>query len=412
MNEAKPEFPGGLRGWIAVLVMLSSAPSLALMFSATSPVLTTIARHFAPAGAPVRIPLIGIGLEGSFYAQLMAVLPSVGLMLGSAPAGIAIDRFGARRVLIGGAVAFAILGSAGLYIDSALLLLASRFVLGFAAMPHAAATIWLIGTRFDDVARARALSARNMAAGITGVAAVGAAGQLAQAHGWHAPFGMFLGVLAVIPFALASLPATPPAASARTGAAGSLRHLWPLYGVMLVLSIVMMMNSTQLPFLLAANGITTPIAQSHVMIVGTTMTIPGSLAYAVLGARLGSRRNFSIIALALGTGILTIGLSSTPLLLALGAGLSGFGSGMLVPHFIRLVLDRAPGAIRGRAIGFAFVSVYLGDLLNPFAIHPITEVLGIRETFMTIGGLTLASALQILLPRGAPAAMREQGAGG
>ncbi len=415
MNEAKPAFPEGLRGWIAVLVMLSSAPALSLMFTATGPILPLIAEHFAPHGGSIRIPLLGSGMEGTFFAQLMAALPSVGLMLGGGPAGFAVDRLGARRVLVGAAVAFTALGSAGMYIESAFLLLASRFLLGFAAVAYGAATIWLIGARFNDVQRARWLSIRNMLGGIAGLIAIYIVGELGQRYSWHAPFALFLGVLAVIPLTLIAIPHTPPAATARTAASKeSLRHLWPLYAVVVMLAVVMMMNATQLPFLLAADGITSAAGRSHVMMAGTTMTIVGSLVYATVATRFSPRTNYSLVAALIGLGVLTIGISWTPVVTAIGGGMAGFGSGLLIPHFIRLVIARAPVAARGRAIGFNFAALYFGDLLNPFLIHPVTVALGIHRTFVLVGSLTLASALQIFVPRGAgrpAAAVGEQSAG-
>ena len=404
MSEAKPEFPGGLRGWVAILVMLSSAPSLSLMFTATGPILPMIADHFAPKGTFVRIPLLGAALDGAFFAQLMQALPSFGLMLGSIPVGFAIDRFGARRVLIGAALVFTALGSAGLYIESAVLLLASRFLLGFAAIGFGAATVWLIGARFGDVDRARWLSIRNMAGGVAGLVAITASGLLAQHYDWHAPFALFLAVLAIIPLALFAIPASPRVDTARSSASwAELEPMWPLYLLIVVLAVVMMMNSTQLPFLLAADGITGAAGRSHIMLVGSTMTIAGSLVYAVAVTRFSATRTYSLIAGFIGLGILTIGLSWAPIVTAVGGALSGFGSGLLIPHFIRLVLGRVSASVRGSAIGFAFAAIYFGDLLNPFLIHPITLFVGIHQTFIAIGSLTLASALQIFIPRGAGA---------
>jgi MFS family permease len=382
--------------------MLSSAPTLALIFTVMGPVLPMVSAHFGAAGPPIVIPALGIAIDSTLFAQLVGNLPSFGLMLGGAPTGLAIDRFGARNVLIAGFLGFALFGSAGLYVESAEVLLGSRLALGFAAVACAGATIWLIGARFDDRSRARVLSARNILGGVGGVASTFAAGHIASQHGWHGAFALYLAPLAIVPVALLTLrPASPGSHRAKADAPrDSLRHLAPIIASIVALSIVMMMNTTQLPFLLTENGLASPDARSHVMVVGSAATMAGSVLYALIGPELSLRWNYSLIALALGAGVAAIGLSHGALLASVGCGLTGFGAGMLAPHFIRIVLGRAPAAARGRAVGLAFSAIYFGDFVNPFVVHPLAVAIGIHQAFMLIGGGVAVTALQIFLPGG------------
>lgn len=394
---------GRLETWrdrVGIAVMLTSAPALALIFTATAPVLPLIAKHFAPDGQPAfTIPGLNVAVDGPFFAQLVATMPSIGLMLGGGPTGRAIDRFGVRRVLLCALVAFAVLGSAGLYIDNAVWLLVSRFALGFAAIAYGSATIWLIGGRFDDAQRARWLSYRNIAGGVAGLTSILLAGEVAGAVGWHGVFALFLIPLLVIPAAMFAI--APSAADRKTMSGAvkeSLAFLWPIFIMAVLLAVVMMMNTAQLSFLLVANGITTPQAQSHVLVAGSTMTMVGSILYSELGPRLGLRASYSIPALLLGTGCILIGLSHDALLPTIGAGLTGTGSGWLIPHFSRLILGRSPASARGRAVGLFYSAIYLGDLINPFVVRPFSVAFGIHRTFLLIGGFVAVSALQIFIP--------------
>jgi MFS family permease len=391
---------GGYRDWIGIFVMLSSAPTLGLMFTAMSPALLLIARQFGAAGPPIAIPALGIEIDSSLFAQLVSTLPSAGLMIGSAPAGWAIDRWGARVVLVWSLVAFAIFGSAGAYIENAVLLLASRFALGFAAIGCGAATIWMIGTRFDDRQRAWTLSARNILAGVSGYLSSIAAGHAAAAYGWHAVFGLYLAPLLIIPLALFAL---QPAPAVRSGPRSvvpmpPLGRLWLVFMLILALAVVMMMNVTQLPFLLKENGITDPKALGGLAAVGSAMGMAGSLVYALIGPRLSLRWNYSLIALTLGAGVAIIGLSHELVMAEIGAWTAGFSAGLLVPHFIRLVLNMAPPAARGRAVGLAFAFLYFGDLLNPLVVHPLAMAIGIHQAFQLLGAAVAVTALQILVP--------------
>jgi MFS family permease len=390
------------RDWVAIAVMLSSAPSLALIFTATGPVLPMIAKHFAPAGQPAfTIPGLGVAVDGPFYAQMLGTIPSVGLCIGGAAAGFAIDTFGSRRVLLWAIAAFALFGSAGLYIDNAVGLLASRFALGFAAIAYGSATIAMIGNRFDDTGRARALSWRNIAGGIAGIASITAAGGIAHANGWHGVFALFLVPLVMIPATLFAVAPAEPRTTARSEAAAkeSLVFLWPILLLAVFLAIVMMMNTTQFQFLMVENGITDPNELSHVMLAGSAMSMVGSLLYSELGPKVGFSLNYTISALLLGMGGMAVGLSHGPIEAAIGGALTGTGSGWLIPHLSRTILARTPASARGRAVGFFFFAIYLGDLINPIIIRPIALQLGLHRTFFIIGGIVALSALQIVLPR-------------
>ncbi len=389
------------RDWASIAVMMSSAPSLALIFTATGPVLPLIAKHFTPDGRPAfTIPGLGLAVDGPFFAQMLGTIPSVGLCVGGAAAGFVIDRFGSRRVLIWAILAFALFGSAGLYIDSAVGLLVSRFALGFAAIAYGSATIAMIGNRFDDIGRARTLSWRNIAGGVSGVLSITVAGIVAHTYSWHSVFALFLVPLVMLPATLFSVaPAKPGGMAPREAVKESVAFLWPILMLAIFLAVVMMMNTTQFSFLLVENGITDPKELSHVMMVGTIMSMVGSLLYSELGPKVGFSLNYTISAMLLGLGVMTIGLSHGPLVAAMGGALTGTGSGWLIPHLSRTILARTPAAARGRAVGFFFFAIYLGDLINPIVIRPISLGLGLHRTFFIIGGIVAVSALQIVVPR-------------
>jgi MFS family permease len=379
--------------------MLSSAPSLALIFTVTPPVMPMMAAHFGPNGQPaIAIPWLGFGIDSVMFAQLITGFPSAGLILGGAPTGFLIDRLGARKVLIGAAVIYGFLGSAGLYIDNAALLLGSRFLLGFAAIGFAASTIALIGEHFVEAGRARMVSYRQFAGGVGGMAATLTAGYLGE-FGWHAPFGLFLAVFALVPIAMWAIPETPSAARAeKRRDAEPISFLFPTFALVAGLAVVMMMNATQVPFLLKEIGISGPAAISHVTVMGSLTGMAGALIYSEVGPKMNARRNYSIIAAILGAGVIVVGLSHDAMLARVGVGLAGFGAGYLVPHFGRWVLDHAPAAARGRAVGIYFSMVYFGDLMNPFVVRPFAAIVGLHQAFLILGGIVAASALQILVP--------------
>jgi MFS family permease len=242
------------------------------------------------------------------------------------------------------------------------------------------------------------VSYRQFAGSIGGVVAALTAGHLGE-FGWHAPFALFLAVFMLVPIAVWAIPATPPLMRAvKRGDAESIRFLFPTFALVGGLAVVMMMNATQVPFLLKDIGISGPAAISHVTVMGSLMGMAGSLIYSVIGPKVNARCNYSLIAAVLGTGVMIVGLSHDAMLARVGVGLAGFGAGYLIPHFGRWVLDHAPAAARGRAVGLYFSAVYFGDLMNPFVVRPFAAVVGLHEAFLILGGIVAASALQIAIP--------------
>jgi MFS family permease len=55
-------------------------------------------------------------------------------------------------------------------------------------------------------------------------------------------------------------------------------------------------------------------------------------------------------------------------IMAIGAALNGAGGGMANPYFAAAMIDRAPVAACGRAIGLLYTNQFFGEFMNPFVV--------------------------------------------
>lgn len=373
------------------VVLLSGPCFLTLVFTVLPPVLHGVAEHF------------GGGAAGQLAAQLVMILPSVGLMLGGPLIGWLIDRLGARGVMLVSLTAYGLLGSAGTFIDAKWTLLATRFALGFAASGIVTSTMTMIGERFGPAQRARLLGYSTFCGAASGLLSLLLSGSLAEAGDWHAPFAMYLLAFCMMPLVMVCLPAQPVKPRNRetvsTGALGQLTAIFPIYGATAMIYVAAFMTNAQVSFLLATNGITSPVLQSRVIGVASLTTAIGGAMYGAFHRRIGGEWIFCVILAALGCGITVIGLSHTAIMVAIGCGLSGLGGGMLFPHMLNRVLERAHANVRSRAVGLQYSAVFFGDFLNPFILAPITLIAGIHGAFMFIGSVLAAAALFAALRR-------------
>jgi ACDE family multidrug resistance protein len=161
----------------AALAVLLAGSTLTVMAGAiVAPVLKLIRRDLAlsPTGTGLVLTVHGLSLA-----------------LASPLIGRAIDRWGVRRVLTAGLVAYGATGGAGIVTNGFAELIVSRLAFGIgAAAVFTGTTVALLGL-FGGRERDRAMGWRASAISLGGVASPLLGGALGAAS-WHAPFAVYL----------------------------------------------------------------------------------------------------------------------------------------------------------------------------------------------------------------------------
>jgi MFS family permease len=95
-----------------------------------------------------------------------------------------------------------------------------------------------------------------------------------------------------------------------------------------------------------------------------------------------------------------IGLSHNWIGSMIGIWVAGLGGGLMTPFFVNTILNRAPEAARGAAIGLMYTMMYVGDFANPLFFTPLRLQVGNHQVFAYVGiALFAVVALQALLKR-------------
>ena len=383
----------GLRWAALLIVMLSGPPLISLTFSTIAPVVPAMARYFAGHGG------------GTFFAQWIMTTPALGLMLGGTLGGYLIDRIGPRSLIITAFAVFALGGSAGLWIDHPIALLASRFLLGLGGACVATGATWLIGERFDEITRRKMIGIQDSLAGVAAMSAVLLSGVLAAAGGWRMPFAIYLVAAPLVVLALIAVPSivTGGADRAATPTRTVVSSLWPIYALVLAMAGLMMMPATQVPFLLEHNGIVSPVLKSRIIACSAALSIVSAALYARVRHKLGERGTLSAILMAFALGTITLSQSSGVWSAAFGCMLLGTGTGLFSPHFAAVLIARTPHAARGRAIGLMYSAIFLSEFLSPLVILPLREAFGAKGCFLILGlALLTGFVISVLQRRGTP----------
>jgi MFS family permease len=362
-----------LRDGIGLFVILSSISFNMLLAVALLPVMTKMAVSF------------GGDQQGQLIAQTLETMSSIGILVGGPIIGWIADRTGRANVLFFSLAIYGVTGSAGLILDYPPILLASRLLQGFGAAGIAVSTYSLVSERFEGAARSKVMGYQQAFVSLMGFVALPVSGHLGDRFGWHAPFGLFLTALLMLPVALATVPRGGAIAPRASSGGASVKALIPIYILMVPLFIAANMTNLHIPFVLAGDGLKGSAAQSYIMMASPVAYLIGGLLYGWVTTPLGPRRMLCLILAIMAGNGLVVGFAQGALQTAAGVALGGLASGFLVPFTTNLIANRAAPEARARALGFMYMANYIGNFLNPLVTTPIRTHLGNHEIFLAMG---------------------------
>jgi MFS family permease len=359
----------------------------------------------APLGLAVDQPALaahfGGGAEGMLQAGTVFSAPSLAIIVGAPLGGYLAERFGYRPTLLIALLVYSIVGPAGLVIDGYVPLLATRLVLGLAAGGVMAVYLALAAAYFEGTRRSKVLGFAVAMSSIVGMIALALGGRLVDFGGWRGPFWMYLigAVTLVIAWATIHGPFHKQVRAAKVpGAPGPLRliaQLWPIYLVLMIISIGTFMPSAGGPFLLKANGIDGAGNQGLILSVGSASAIFTAAGYGFVRQWLSDWALFVLIAGSMGLGLAIAAPLHFWVALLAAFLVVGLGTGFKAPVVASVLMAEAPAHVRAAAAGLNFSCIFLGQFLGPFVLRLLVGPFGIQGAFLITGGTLMATAAVI-----------------
>jgi len=348
-------------------------------------------------------------------SRLVLTLPALFIAICSPLAGLVVDRFGRKPVIVTGAVLYVLGGTTGLYVESLTALLAGRAVLGVAVACVMTTTITLIGDYYRGERRGRMMGAMSAFMSWGGVVFVLLGGALAELH-WRGPFAVYLAALALLP-ALALVLWEParhgdtttekdtapssdaPTNSPQTGQADGPSHAnWPLivlvYFAAFMLNVTFYIVPTQAPFLLREMGIVAPVIAGVAIAAMNVAGGTGSLQYRRIRAHMSAPAVFGLSFGLICVGFLGVSASGNQITFMVALLFVGLGVGITFPNITNWLMGLAPSHLRGRLVSGITTSVFLGQFVSPMISQPLVHAVGQSGTFAVTAGVAgLVSAL-------------------
>jgi MFS family permease len=295
------------------------------------------------------------------------------------------------------ALVYALSGVAGAFAPDIWTLLASRALLGLASAGLATVSTVLMGDYYAREKRDRLIGWSAFLGGGGALVSLLAAGGLAELD-WRAPFGLYLVGLVIFLIALPTIKEPERAATVTAAVAGgSVRNATGLFALTILISIVMYMGSVQGPFLFASRGIVSPSTQALIADGITIASMVSSYLFGILRPKLGFAGILVLLWVALGVGVVGMGVTDNLAMLIFFGVVSGFGSGFMAPLTQSSILNVVPAAAHSRAMGISFACIFIGLFIQPIILAPVRAALGIQTSFVWVGVAALiAAALTVI----------------
>ena len=365
-----------------VLVAAGFLPALAIV--SLAPAVPTIMDHFhAVPNAGLRVPLL-VSAPGLAVA-LLAVF-----------AGVLVDKFGRRPLLLGASLLYGVAGTAPLLLDNLNEIFVSRLFVGVAEAALLTIVNTLIADYWDHAGRRRWLVVQGVAGPIAATGTIWFAGYLTAAH-WNAAFAIYA-IAFLIAAGTAAFIYEPGRRAATHAVPETAAGPFPVQQVMLIGAVTLFVATLYFVFIIQGGlafrevGVNDPRSAGNYISLGSVAVPVGALIFGAVG-RAKPLLHVALVLGMLGVGLTGIGLAPDRYWMLGMLIIQQAGAGMAVPALIFWAQTRLHFAHRGRGMGVWASCFFFGQFSSPFFVDIAKHASGsVQGAFVAAGCAGLAGA--------------------
>lgn len=347
---------------IHACILLVTSGLTVLVTAILGPSMPAMQKHFA-------------GVPGADYlVPLTMTAPMLVMALLSVFAGELADRIGRKRLLVGATALYAVVGTAPMYLDSLMAIIASRFALGVLEAALMTVSTTMIGDYWSGARRERFLSLQTTVAAGSAFLLNGLGGTIAE-HGWRAPYATFAVSLLLAPLMAIYLwepasRATMSAAEADSDGRALRRGLLALIcALALVLGVVFMLVPVHFGYLYGAIGEQSPARIGMGYAINSLGVISGTFIFGwLLAPRWRVAWQLAAGAAIGAVGFLLMRSAADYNALTMAGFVNGLGCGILLPAMVTWNVRELPLSKRGFGVGAYQSCFFLGVFFNPLIV--------------------------------------------
>lgn len=370
------------------MVVAGFLPVFAII--AMFPVVAAIIEHFKDEpDAAIKVPA-------------MVTAPGYAIALLAPFAGLAVDRFGRRKLLLLCTFFYAIVGTAPFFLENLDAIIATRILLGVCEAGILTVVNTLIADYWDDAGRRNWLMLQGLVGPLFQPLVFILVAAVATVR-WN---GGFLVYLIAVPIFVAMYfylfepkSEKPQADAGLQDAAGP----FPIGSAIVVAGMTLFASILYYVFIVNGSIAWKEIGVIDPMTVGKATALPamfilaGSIVFRVVSRFSNGVQIATFLAL-LGGGLVGIGLARTIPEMQLALILQQTGAGMAVPALIAWAQGKFSFEHRGRGMGVWTSAFFLGQALSPIIVGNTARLAGaMQQAFIVFGIAGLVTCLILLV---------------
>lgn len=380
---------------------------------------TMIIAAFLPVFAIIAMFPVVAAIIGHFHddpsaaikVPAMVTAPGYAVALLAPFAGLIVDRFGRRRLLLVCTFFYGIVGTAPFFLERLDTIIASRVMLGICEAGILTVVNTLIADYWDDRGRRNWL----MLQGMVGPALQPVVFFLVAAVAATRWNGGFLVYLIAVPVFVSMYfclfePRRQDAETDRTLPVAEGR--FPIGQAAIVGSLTLFSSILYYVFIVNGSivwreiGVVDPMQVSKATVVPALFIIAGSALFRFV-SRYNNSIQIGVFLALLGLGLGSIGLARSIPQMEIALILQQTGAGMAIPALIAWAQSKFGFAHRGRAMGIWTSAFFLGQAISPIIVGNVALALGsMQAAFFTMGVVGIGAAV-VAVGTGLRAPLRE-----
>lgn len=369
-----------IAGFLPVLSILSLAPAV-----------PSLMRHFAD--VPFATTLV----------PLMVTAPGLMVALLAPFAGMLVDRYGRRRLILIATFCYGFAGVAPFFVDHLALMFATRLVVGAAEGLILIIVNALFADYFSVRERRTWITVQGVSGPILGTGSIALAGALTALY-WNGAFLIYAAALVIFAIMVAVLYEPRPATTRSTSESASPSTPFPTRTVLsfcaatLFASILYYVFIVQSGLAFEATGEASSARLGFLISICSLGTPVGALVFNLLSRRVRGDQLIVSFLVFMGVGMLGMGLSRSIEMMTVFGFIQQIGAGITVAGLIFWVSRLLPPEHRGRGFGMWTCVFFAGQFVSPVVVGLVRHLTGgILPTFATMGCVALAGAVVLLI---------------
>ena len=358
------------------------------------PAIPAIIGHFAPTDptAPTKVPS-------------MVTAPGLTIALVAMFAGLMVDKFGRRTLLLVATFFYGLIGAAPFFLENLDTIYGSRLLLGLCEAVILTTINTLIADYWPDEGRRKWLALQGLVGPALSSVMIFFAGTM-TAWRWN---GIFLLYLLALPIWQAMLrwmfePASDATVRQMLGMDEERAEGFPWAAMLGIAGLTLFSSAIYYVFIVNGAtvwqelGVTDPQSIGQITALPTLFILVGATLFWWLGARgLGSPTLIAIFLAFLGAGLAAMGLAHDWKGMILGMALQQTGAGMAIPTLIAWAQSQLPFAHRGRGMGIWTATFFFGQFSSPLLVSVLRGVVGTMQGAFLVAGIVSAAGAALLL---------------